>query len=144
MEKPSTNGKPNAAQTDVDERHSEDPSLKELIGVLVSQFEQLFVQHIQLARQELSVDGRQLAVQGGALVLGLLLVVLGLAFVGVALLVGLQLVLPTWAAACLVALIFLCLGGAITVGSLRRLTQRPKARALEEAQETLTWLMKRK
>jgi ABC-type Na+ efflux pump permease subunit len=123
---------------------SQESSLKVLIKDLVLQFEVLFTQHVQLVRQEMVVDGRKLAVQAGGLVLGLLLVVLGLAFVGVALLVGLQLVLPTWAAAILVAALFLLGGGFITVGSIRNLTQRPKGRALEEAQETISWLMRKK
>jgi predicted phage tail protein len=123
---------------------SQESSLKVLIKDLVLQFEVLFTQHVQLVRQEMVVDGRKLAVQAGGLVLGLLLVVLGLAFVGVALLVGLQLVLPTWAAAILVAALFLLGGGLITVGSIRNLTQRPKGRALEEAQETISWLMRKK
>lgn len=123
---------------------SQESSLKVLIKDLVFQFEVLFTQHVQLVRQEMVVDGRKLAVQAGGLVLGLLLVVLGLAFVGVALLVSLQLVLPTWAAAILVAVLFLSGGGLITVGSIRNLTQRPKGRALEEAQETLSWLMRKK
>ncbi|MBC7882121.1 MAG: phage holin family protein [Anaerolineae bacterium] len=123
---------------------SQESSLKVLIKDLVLQFEVLFTQHVQLVRQEMVVDGRKLAVQAGGLVLGLLLVVLGLAFVGVALLVSLQLVLPTWAAAILVAVLFLVGGGLITVGSIRNLTQRPKGRALEEAQETLSWLMRKK
>jgi predicted phage tail protein len=123
---------------------SQESSLKVLIKDLVVQFEVLFTQHVQLVRQEMVVDGRKLAVQAGGLVLGLLLVVLGLAFVGVALLVGLQLVLPTWAAAILVAVLFLLGGGLITVGSIRNLTQRPKGRALEEAQETISWLMRKK
>jgi predicted phage tail protein len=121
-----------------------EPSLRELIAELVGQFELLVTQHIQLARQEFTVDGRKLAVQAGGLVLGLLLLVLGLAFVGVALLVLLQMLVPLWAAAGLVALLFLGGGGLITVGSLRQLTQRPKGRALEEAQETLAWLMRKK
>jgi predicted phage tail protein len=123
---------------------SQESSLKVLIKDLVLQFEVLFTQHVQLVRQEMVVDGRKLAVQAGGLVLGLLLVILGLAFVGVALLVGLQLVLPTWAAAILVAVLFLSGGGLITVGSIRNLTQRPKGRALEEAQETISWLMRKK
>jgi predicted phage tail protein len=123
---------------------SQESSLKVLIKDLVLQFEVLFTQHVQLVRQEMVVDGRKLAVQAGGLVLGLLLVVLGLAFVGVALLVGLQLVLPTWAAAVLVAVLFLSGGGLITVGSIRNLTQRPKGRAIEEAQETISWLMRKK
>lgn len=123
---------------------SQESSLKELIKDLVVQFEVLFTQHVQLVRQEMVVDGRKLAVQAGGLVLGLLLIVLGLAFVGVALLVSLQLVLPTWAAAILVAVLFLSGGGLITVGSIRNLTQRPKGRALEEAQETIVWLMRKK
>jgi predicted phage tail protein len=123
---------------------SQESSLKVLIKDLVLQFEVLFTQHVQLVRQEMVVDGRKLAVQAGGLVLGLLLVVLGLAFVGVALLVGLQLILPTWAAAILVAVLFLSGGGLITVGSIRNLTQRPKGRALEEAQETISWLMRKK
>lgn len=121
-----------------------EPSLRELIAELVGQFELLVTQHIQLARQEFTVDGRKLAVQAGGLVLGLLLLVLGLAFVGVALLVLLQMLVPLWVAAGLVALLFLGGGGLITVGSLRQLTQRPKGRALEEAQETLAWLMRKK
>jgi predicted phage tail protein len=123
---------------------SQESSLKVLIKDLVLQFEVLFTQHVQLVRQEMVVDGRKLAVQAGGLILGLLLVVLGLAFVGVALLVSLQLVLPTWAAAILVAVLFLSGGGLITVGSIRNLTQRPKGRALEEAQETISWLMRKK
>ncbi|AGY56504.1 phage holin family protein [Gloeobacter kilaueensis] len=121
-----------------------EPSLKELIAELVGQFERLVAQHIQLARQELTADGQRLAFWAGGAVLGLLLLVLGLAFVGVALLVCLQLVLPVWAAAIAVASLFLLSGAVIASGSLRNLRRNTAGRALEEAQETITWLTRRK
>ncbi|UFP96894.1 phage holin family protein [Gloeobacter morelensis MG652769] len=124
-------------------RQSE-PSLKDLLTELVGQFEQLVVQHIRLARQEFTADGQKLAFHAGGVVLGLLLLVLGMAFAGVALLVGLQLVLPTWAAAIVVALLFLSSGSVIAAGSMRNLKRNSPGRAIEEAQETITWLIRRK
>ncbi len=120
-----------------------EPSLKVLIGELVGHFEQLLAQHIRLARQEMTADGQKIAFHAGGVVLGLLLIVLGTAFVGVALLVVLQLVIPLWAAAIGVASLYLLSGTVIAVGSLRNL-KNTKGRAFEEAQVTLAWLTRKK
>jgi uncharacterized membrane protein YqjE len=120
-------------------------SLGGLLSELVSQVEQLMSAHLRLLREELTTDGRKMAVQSMGLVGGAVLAVLGLAFLGVAALAGLALVLPGWAAALIVAAVFLLGGGALAYLSLQQLRRiDPTNRTREETQETLAWLTRRR
>jgi len=120
-------------------------SLGGLLSELVSQVEQLMSAHLRLLREELTTDGRKMAVQSMGLVVGAVLAVLGLAFLGVAALAGLALVLPGWAAALIVAAVFLLGGGVLAYLSLQQLRRiDPTNRTREETQETLAWLTRRR
>lgn len=123
----------------------QDTGLGELLADLAGQVEHLVSQHVKLARQEFTADGQKLVVQGVGIAFGLLLAVLGLAFVGVALMAGLQIWLAPWAAALLVAVFYLGAGGLIAISSIRRISElNPTGRTREEVQETLAWLTRKK
>ncbi|MBC8122204.1 MAG: phage holin family protein [Gemmatimonadaceae bacterium] len=122
-----------------------DTSLGELLTDLAGQVEHLVSQHVKLARQEFTADGQKLVVQGVGIAFGLLLAVLGLAFVGVALMAGLQVWLAPWAAALIVAMFYLGAGVLIVISSVRRIGElNPTGRTREEVQETLAWLTRKK
>ncbi|UFP94234.1 phage holin family protein [Gloeobacter morelensis] len=115
-----------------------------LMGQLVSQVEQLLSAHLRLARQELAADGKQFATQSGGIVIGGILAVLGVAFVGLALIRGLEIWLAPWLAALIVAALFLGGGGLIALSSVQRLGKIDQlGRTREETQETIAWLTRK-
>lgn len=126
-------------------REREQYSLSELLSQLVSQIEQLLSGHLRLLRQELTTDGKQLALQSIGLISGGILAILGVAFLGVALLNALATSMPDYWAALIVALVFLGVGGLLAFLSVRRIGKiDPTNRTREETQETIAWLTRKR
>lgn len=128
-----------------DLREREQHSLGELLSQLVSQIEQLLAGHLRLLRQELTTDGKQIALQSIGLVGGGILAILGVAFLGVALLNALSTQMPDYWAALIVALVFISVGGLLAFLSMRRIGKiDPTNRTREETQETIAWLTRKR
>jgi acid stress-induced BolA-like protein IbaG/YrbA len=120
-------------------------SLTELLVQLVQQVEQLLAAHLRLAREEITQDGKRFAVQSVGAVLGGILAIQGVAFIGFAIYKALTLWLLGWAAALIVALCFLIGGVALAFVSIKKMSKvATPDRTIEETQETLAWLTRKR
>ncbi len=121
-------------------------SLSELLVQLVQQVEQLLSAHLRLARQELAEDGKRFAVQSVGVILGGILALQGITFLGLSGYKALSIWIPGWGAALVVALIFLGGGAALAFASIQQLskTKLSPERTLEETKETFTWLTQKR
>lgn len=121
-------------------------SLSELLVQLVQQIEQLLSAHLRLARQELIEDGKRFAAQSVGVVLGGILALQGIAFLGLSGYKAISLWIPGWGAALVVALLYLLGGAVLAYLSIRQLskTSLSAERTLEETKETITWLTQKR
>jgi hypothetical protein len=120
-------------------------SLTELLVQLVQQVEQLLAAHLRLAREEITQDGKRFAVQSAGAVLGGILAIQGVAFIGLSIYKALTLWLLGWAAALIVALFFLIGGFALAFVSIKKMSKvATPDRTIEETQETLAWLTRKR
>jgi Putative Actinobacterial Holin-X, holin superfamily III len=120
-------------------------SLTELLVQLVQQVEQLLAAHLRLAREEITQDGKRFAAQSAGAVLGGILAIQGVAFIGFSIYKALTLWLLGWAAALIVALFFLIGGFALAFVSIKKMSKvATPDRTIEETQETLAWLTRNK
>jgi hypothetical protein len=120
-------------------------SLTELLVQLVQQVEQLLAAHLRLAREEITQDGKRFAVQSAGAVLGGILAIQGVAFIGLSIYKALTLWLLGWAAALIVALLFLIGGFALAFVSIKKMSKvATPDRTIEETQETLAWLTRKR
>ena len=119
-------------------------NLGSLLGQLVLQIEELLSAHLRLVREELTADGKRMAAQSVGIATGALMALLGLVFVGIAIMEGLKGWLPAWAAALTVAMAMLGGGGLLAFSSLKRLGKiNPVDRTRINTQETVQWLTRR-
>ena len=119
-------------------------NLGSLLGQLVLQIEELLSAHLRLVREELTADGKRMAAQSVGIATGALMALLGLVFVGIAIMEGLKGWLPAWAAALTVAMAMLGGGGLLAFSSLKRLGKiNPVERTRINTQETVQWLTRR-
>jgi len=88
-------------------------SLSELLVQLVQQVEQLLSAHLRRARQELAEDGKRFAAQSVGVILGGILALQGITFLGLSGYKALSIWIPAWGAALIVALLFLGGGAAL-------------------------------
>jgi len=116
-------------------------NLGSLLAQLVVQIEELLSAHLRLVREELAADGKRMAAQSVGVATGALIAILGLVFVGIALMERLKEWLPAWAAALTVAVVMLGGGGLLAFSSLKRLGKiNPVDRTRINTQETIQWL----
>jgi Putative Actinobacterial Holin-X, holin superfamily III len=119
-------------------------NLGSLLGQLVLQIEELLSAHLRLVREELTADGKRMAAQSVGVATGAIMALLGLVFVGIALMEALKGWLPAWAAALAVAVGLLGGGGLLAFSSLKRLGRiNPVDRTRINTQETVQWLTRR-
>ncbi|MGA7932963.1 MAG: phage holin family protein [Kovacikia sp.] len=119
-------------------------NLGSLLAQLVVQIEELLSAHLRLVREELAADGKRMAAQSVGVATGALIAILGMVFVGIALMEGLKGWLPAWAAALTVAVGMLGGGGLLAFSSLKRLGKiNPVDRTRINTQETVQWLTRR-
>ncbi len=119
-------------------------NLGSLLGQLVLQIEELLSAHLRLVREELTADGKRMAAQSVGVATGAIMALLGLVFVGIALMEGLKGWLPAWAAALAVAVGLLGGGGLLAFSSLKRLGKiNPVDRTRINTQETVQWLTRK-
>jgi hypothetical protein len=119
-------------------------NLGSLLAQLVVQIEELLSAHLRLVREELAADGKRMAAQSVGVATGALIAILGMVFVGIALMEGLKGWLPAWAAALTVAVGMLGAGGLLVFSSLKRLGKiNPVDRTRINTQETVQWLTRR-
>jgi drug/metabolite transporter (DMT)-like permease len=119
-------------------------NLGSLLGQLVLQIEELLSAHLRLVREELTADGKRMAAQSVGVATGAIMALLGLVFVGIALMEALKGWLPAWAAALAVAVGLLGGGGLLAFSSLKRLGKiNPVDRTRINTQETVQWLTRR-
>jgi Putative Actinobacterial Holin-X, holin superfamily III len=120
-------------------------SLTELLVQLVQQVEQLLAAHLRLAREEITQDSKRFAVQSAGAILGGILAIQGVAFIGLSIYKALTLWLLGWAAALIVALFFLIGGFALAFVSIKKMSKvATPDRTIEETQETLAWLTRKR
>jgi drug/metabolite transporter (DMT)-like permease len=123
---------------------SSQPNLGDLLAQLVLQVEELLSAHLRLVREELTADGKRMAAQSVGVVTGVVIVLLGLVFVGIALMEGLKGWLPPWAAALVVAVGLLGGGSLLAFFSLQSLGKiNPVDRTAVSTKETILWLTRR-
>ena len=87
-----------------------EPTLGELLGGLVSNMQDLIRGEVALAKQEVTDEAKQAGTGAGLLAGAGAMALVGLIFVGLTLTYALTLALPGWAAALIVAALFLIVG----------------------------------
>ena len=119
-----------------------DRSVKEIIGALRPQIQELVDKQVELARTELVPVGRQAGIAAGLLVTGAVFMLVFLIFLSLTGVYALSLFLPLWASALIVSGILLLIGG-ILAGSganvLRKLDPVPH-RTIRALQQNVNWL----
>jgi uncharacterized membrane protein YqjE len=117
-------------------------SLGAMIGELVGDFQDLVRGEVALAKQELREEARAAGMGAGLMAGAALLALVGTIFIGLTLMYALALVLPFWAAALIVAAVFL-IGGLVlfTAGKqrLRQVDPVPR-RTMESLKEDTAWV----
>jgi drug/metabolite transporter (DMT)-like permease len=123
---------------------SSQPNLGDLLAQLVLQIEELLSAHLRLVREELTADGKRMAAQSVGIVTGVVMALLGIVFIGIALMEVLKVWLPSWAAAFVVAVGLLSGGSLLAFFSLKRLGKiNPVDRTAVNTKETVLWLTRR-
>ena len=119
-----------------------DRSIKEIIDVLKPQLQELVDKQVELARTELAPVGRQAGIATGLLVVGAVFMLVFLIFLSLAGVYVLKLFVPIWAAALIVSVILLVIGGVLAgagAGILRGLDPTPH-RTIRTFQQNIEWL----
>jgi uncharacterized membrane protein YqjE len=88
----------------------QEPSLGELLGGLVGNMQDLIRGEVALAKQEVKEEATKAGAGAGLLAGAGAMALVGLIFVGLTLTYALTLVLPSWAAALIVAALFFIVG----------------------------------
>jgi len=120
----------------------QEPSLGELLGGLVGNMQDLIRGEVGLAKQELKEEAKQAGVGAGMLAGAGVMALVGLIFVGLTATYALTLVLPGWAAALLVAALFLIVGFVLySLGRqrLQRIDPVPR-QSIESLKEDTEWI----
>jgi len=121
---------------------AEQPSMGRLIGELVADVQDLIRGEVALAKTELKEEAQRAGLGAGMLAGAGVLGLVGLIFVGLTLTYALSLVLPPWAAALIVALLFL--GGAAALfmvgkGKLQHVNPVPQ-QSIDSLKENAEWV----
>ena len=121
---------------------AEQPSMGRLIGELVGDVQDLIRGEVALAKTELKEEAQRAGLGAGMLAGAGVLGLVGLIFVGLTLTYALSLVLPAWAAALIVALLFL--GGAAALfmvgkGKLQHVNPVPQ-QSIDSLKEDAEWV----
>ena len=126
-----------------DDTPASDRSIKEILDTLRPQVQQLVNKQVELARTELVPVGRQAGIAVGLLVVGAVFMLLFLVFF---FLTGMYIMwyagFPLWAAAGIITVILLLIGGALAgagAGRLRTLNPRPE-RTMVALRQNIDWL----
>lgn len=120
----------------------QEPSLGELLGGLVGNMQDLIRGEVGLAKQELKEEAKQAGVGAGMLAGAGVMALVGLIFVGLTATYALTLVLPGWAAALIVAALFLIVGFVLyRLGRqrLQRIDPVPR-QSIESLKEDTEWI----
>jgi len=120
----------------------QEPSLGELLGGLVGNMQDLIRGEVGLAKQELKEEAKQAGVGAGMLAGAGVMALVGLIFVGLTATYALTLVLPGWAAALIVAALFLIVGFVLySLGRqrLQRIDPVPR-QSIESLKEDTEWI----
>lgn len=120
----------------------QEPSLGELLGGLVGNMQDLIRGEVGLAKQELKEEAKQAGVGAGMLAGAGVMALVGLIFVGLTVTYALMIVLPGWAAALIVAAIFLIAGFILfSLGRQRLQSVDPVPRqTIESLKEDTEWI----
>jgi uncharacterized membrane protein YqjE len=120
----------------------QEPSLGELLGGLVGNMQDLIRGEVSLAKQELKEEAKQAGVGAGMLAGAGVMALVGLIFVGLTATYALTLVLPGWAAALIVAALFLIVGFVLySLGRQRLQRVDPVPRqTIESLKEDTEWI----
>ncbi len=120
-----------------------DRSIKEILDTLRPQLQELVNKQVELARAELTPVGKKAGIAVGLLAVGAVFMLLFLVFF---LLTGMYIMwyagFPLWAAAGIVTVILLVIGGTLAgigAGRLRTLNPRPE-RTLGALRQNIDWL----
>lgn len=118
-----------------------DRSAAELVRAVIDDVTELVRKQIELAKQETVEALVARGVAGAALAMAAVLGLLALTFLGLAAAAALDLVLPAWAAALVVAVAFLILAGVAALVGRARLRQPPAAptRTVRTLKEDAAW-----
>jgi len=120
-----------------------DRSIKEILDTLRPQLQELVNKQVELARAELTPVGKKAGIAVGLLMVGALFMLLFLVFfflTGMYIMYALN--FPLWAAAGIITVILLVIGGALAAagaGRLRTLNPRPE-RTLAALRQNIDWL----
>jgi hypothetical protein len=117
-------------------------SLTELIGDLANQSASLVRDEMALAKQEISEKLEALRASLVVIALGAVLALIAALVLCTALIAGLSLLMPVWAAALLVGGVFAIVAGIIVstgVGKLKRTSLKPK-QTIKTLEEDKKWL----
>jgi uncharacterized membrane protein YqjE len=117
-------------------------SLGSMIGDLVGDLQDLVRGEVALAKQEVKEEAKAAGVGAGLMVGAGVLALVALIFIGLALTYGLALFIPTWAAALIVAIVYL-IGGYVLFNKGKKQLQQVNPvpqRTLESLKEDGEWL----
>jgi uncharacterized membrane protein YqjE len=120
----------------------QDRSIGSMIGELVGDFQDLVRGEVSLAKQELREEARAAGLGAGLMAGAAVLALVGTIFIGLTLMYGLALALPVWAAALIVAVIFLIGGFILFNAGKQRLQQVDPVphRTIESLKEDTEWV----
>jgi len=123
-------------------RAATEAPLSSIVGDLVGNLQDLMRGELRLAKQEIKEEAKTAGVGAGLLAGAGALALVGLIFIGLTLTYGLDAYMPDWAAALVVALVFLAIGGALFMVGKKRLQQvDPIPRqTMESLKEDTEWV----
>ncbi|MBE0449119.1 MAG: phage holin family protein [Actinobacteria bacterium] len=123
------------------EKPVEEKSIPELIRQIVRESSELIREEFQLLREELTATLRQLLIATALVMVGAIILVLGVAYLGATLILLLALAVTPWVSALIVTLAFLIAGGLIAYWGIRNFNRVKIApRTVETLKEDAEWL----
>lgn len=123
------------------EKPVEEKSVPGLIRQIVQESSDLIQKEFQLLREELSTVVRQSAIAAGLIAAGAVLLFLGVAYLGITLILLLALAITPWVSALIVTLVFLIAGALIAYWGYSYFNRMKLApRTVETLKEDAEWL----
>lgn len=120
---------------------AEEKTIPSLVRDIVDDSITLAMQELQLFKDEVNETVRTSLTATIIIVAGLVAVILGVAFLGVTLILGLSEVMEPWMAALIVAAVFLIVGGIATYVGIQRFNKVTFAQQTQETlKENAEWL----
>ena len=130
----------------VEKYTGQQPTIGQLLKLLINEISNLLSQHIELFRYEIKKDTEIAAKFTGIAIAGALVAYTSLIFLGFFLIFLLALIMPLWASSLVVTIVYFIIAGIVLIiaqSKLKKLRKEPEAtrkEAKKTAEEAKEWL----